>query len=186
MIRPFTIAHISDLHLSAEFRRQNIRRTKQLLDLLSRSNIDHLVITGDIAANAQPGEFAIGRGLLSSYGFYNAQRTTIIPGNHDIFGGVQTAEDILDFPSRCRNTHFHRAMQTFSDAFGELFQGSSVSKDGYWYPFMKDLGPVVLVGLNSVAPHSVAAPPTLSNESAFPADENLSIVPPRGCSVSRH
>lgn len=163
MIRPFTIAHISDLHLSAEFRRQNIRRTKQLLDHLARRNIDHLVITGDIAANAQPAEFAMARGLLTSYGFYDATRTTIIPGNHDIFGGVHTAEDILDFPSRCRHTRVQRTVQMFFDSFGELFRGCSLDMERGCFPFVKDLGPVVLVGLNSVAPYSVVGNPFGSN-----------------------
>lgn len=174
MIKPFIIAHISDLHLSAEYRRQNIRRTKHLLDYLCETEVDHLVITGDIAADARPEEFAIARRLLMSRGLFDAQRTTIIPGNHDIFGGVHAAEDILDFPSRCRNTDLRESMQRFSENFAELLSGCQFGKVGDMYPFVKEVGPVSFIGLNSVVPYSVVQNPFGSNGSV-PDDDLVAV-----------
>ncbi len=163
MIRGYLIAHISDLHLSSEFRRQNIRRVKRLLEFIARRGVDHLVITGDLAANAQPMEFEMVRSLLSSYGFLDPERTTVIPGNHDIFGGVHTAEDVLEFPSRCRRTDIQRSLKLFSTYFGELFQNSQWEGPELTYPFVKRAGPVVFLGMNSVAPYSVLKNPVGSN-----------------------
>ena len=163
MTRVFTIAHISDLHLSSEFRRQNIRHVKRLLDFVARRGIDHLVITGDIAANAQEKEFEIARSLFSSYGFLDPQRATIIPGNHDIFGGVHTAEDVLEFPARCRKTDVQRSLRLFAEYFHELFHGCVFGEKEVSYPFVKDVGPAILLGMNSVAPYSVVKNPVGSN-----------------------
>ncbi len=163
MTRVFTIAHISDLHLSSEFRRQNIRHVKRLLDFAARRGVDHLVITGDIAANAQEKEFEIARSLLSSYGFLDGERATIIPGNHDIYGGVYTAEDVLEFPARCRRTDVQRSLQLFSEYFRELFRDCQFAGEGISYPFVKDVGPAILLGMNSVAPYSVVKNPVGSN-----------------------
>ncbi|MGA9121041.1 MAG: metallophosphoesterase, partial [Bacteroidota bacterium] len=163
MTGTFTLAHISDLHLSPEYRRQNIQGVRRLLDFLATQPIDHIVITGDIAANADRRDFALARMLLSSHGLLDASRTTIIPGNHDIFGGVHTAEDILEFPSRCRKTNVELALEDFTKSFAELFQGCAIGGKGHPYPFVKDLGPVVLIGLNSVADYSVVKNPLGSN-----------------------
>jgi 3',5'-cyclic AMP phosphodiesterase CpdA len=46
-MQTFRIAHISDLHISAEHRRTNIRRTKTILRYCVNQGFDHLVITGD-------------------------------------------------------------------------------------------------------------------------------------------
>ncbi len=165
MTRGSTLAHISDLHLSPEFRRLNIRRVKRLLEIVARRDIDHLVITGDIAANAQPKDFEIARSLLQSYGFLDPQRTTIIPGNHDIYGGVHTAEDVLEFPSRCRRTDLVRARELFTEYFRELFTNCAFEGTGIAFPFVKNLRHVTLLGLDSVAPYSVVKNPVGSNGS---------------------
>lgn len=163
MTSAYSIAHISDLHLSAEFHRHNIRHVKLLLEYIERRGADHLVITGDIASNARPEDFELARSLLSSYGFLDSRRTTIIPGNHDIFGGVHTPEDILAFPSRCRKTDVPASLAVFAEWFGELFNGCYFSGEGVSYPFVKVVGPVTLLGMNSVASYSVLRNPIGSN-----------------------
>ena len=163
MTKNFSIAHISDLHLSPEFRRQNIRHAKRLFEYIAARDVDHLVITGDIAADARPKDFEIARSILSSFGFLDPRKTTIIPGNHDIYGGVHTAEDVLEFPSRCRRTDLQRSLDQFARHFKELFEGCRFDGPGISYPFLKEVGPVVLLGMNSIPPYSVVKNPVGSN-----------------------
>jgi 3',5'-cyclic AMP phosphodiesterase CpdA len=58
-MQPYRIAHISDLHISAEHRRANIRNTKTLLRHIAGQGCNHLVITGDLTADAQKKDYAI-------------------------------------------------------------------------------------------------------------------------------
>jgi 3',5'-cyclic AMP phosphodiesterase CpdA len=163
MTRSLTIAHISDLHLSPEFRRSNIRNTGRLLDHIRRIGAGHLVVTGDLAANAGPDEFAVARKLLGAYGFLDPARLSVVIGNHDVFGGVNTPEDILSFPSRCRATDYDGKVAEFGRWFREAFDSCIGGPDGEIFPFVKDLGPLALVGINSVAPWSGVSNPLGSN-----------------------
>ena len=97
------IAHIADLHLSLLHRREAIRNLKRVLEHVTRQNPDHVVVTGDLSADARARELELARKIFDSYGLFHSRRLTVLPGNHDIFGGVHTAEDVLAFPSRCRH-----------------------------------------------------------------------------------
>jgi len=163
MTRPLTIAHISDLHLSPEFKRSNIRNTRSLLDHIARLGVDHLVVTGDIAANGSPSDFSIARKMFEGYGLLDPRKLSVVIGNHDIYGGVNTAEDILSFPARCRATDYTGKVGEFGRWFREAFTGCIGGPDGELFPFVKDLGGVVLVGINSIAPYSAVANPLGSN-----------------------
>jgi 3',5'-cyclic AMP phosphodiesterase CpdA len=157
------IAHLSDLHLSAEHGRRNLRRAKRLLDFVLRSGVNHLVVTGDITADARPSDLQVARNLFASCGLLDPARLTVIPGNHDIYGGVHTAEEILEFPSRCRSTMVEDREQEFLEAFRETFRGSLRPKKGHPFPFAKVVGEVVFFGLNSVAAYSPLKNPVGSN-----------------------
>ena len=82
----FTIAHISDLHLSAEHKRFNLRRARRLLEEIGRRRVDHVVVTGDIAADADRREFEIARGLFRNSGLLDPAKLSLVIGNHDVFG----------------------------------------------------------------------------------------------------
>lgn len=160
---PLTIAHISDLHLSTTHKRTNIRNTKRLLDYIGRLNVDHLIITGDITASAEKTDFQLARSIFDGYGLLNTRRMSVAIGNHDIFGGVHTAEEILDFPKRCKHTNFHRKVEMFVEHFGELFRDTIVASDRHPFPYLKPLGGLVLIGMNSVAEYSTVKNPVGSN-----------------------
>ena len=53
------IAHISDLNLCRIFKRQNIRKTKNIIKYAVQNGFDHLVITGDISDNSEEIDFTI-------------------------------------------------------------------------------------------------------------------------------
>jgi len=162
-MEPFRIAHISDLHLSAEHKRTNLRRARRLLEEIRRRRVDHVVVTGDIAADADGREFDIARRLFRNAGLLESSKLSLVIGNHDIFGGVHRAEDILTFPRRCRDTDVDAQVESFRSSFHESFERSMFSAHGKAFPYAKVLGDVVLFGVNSVARHSGVKNPVGSN-----------------------
>lgn len=163
MTSSMTIAHVSDLHLSREHKRYNLRRARRLLEAVVRQNVDHVVITGDIAADADRSDFEAARKLFSSMGLLDPRRLSVVIGNHDIFGGVHRAEDILTFPRRCRDTDFGAKAEEFREYFHEAFSKCLFGAPSGPFPYAKILGDTVLIGLNSVAHYSRIKNPVGSN-----------------------
>lgn len=163
MTSSYTIAHIADLHLSAEHKRFNLRRARRLLDAVAGQNVDHVVVTGDIAADANRRDFEIAHRLFRSAGLTESGRLSVVIGNHDIFGGVHAAEDILSFPRRCREVDYARRVEEFRVQFHESFERCLFASDSNPFPFAKILGNIVLIGMNSVARYSKVKNPVGSN-----------------------
>jgi 3',5'-cyclic AMP phosphodiesterase CpdA len=174
MNQPFVIAHISDLHLSPEFRRTNIRRTKRVLEQLPALGVHHLVITGDIAANAEKKDFVLARTLLRNYGWLDGKSLSLVIGNHDVYGGVHHAEDIFTFPKQCKHTDVKRKVSEFYDHFHEAFAGCSFGAAGSPFPFVKHVHGTAIIGMNSVAPYSRVKNPIGSNGHVS-ADERAAV-----------
>ncbi len=158
-----TVAHISDLHLSPEHRRKNIRATKRLLEYIGTLGVDHLVITGDIVATAGKQDFQLARAILKSSGWLDSKALSIVIGNHDIFGGVHHAEDILTFPKHCKQTDYKAKVMEFHDYFHEAFDKCLLGSQSSVFPYGKVIGDVVFVGMNSVAEYSKLGNPIGSN-----------------------
>jgi 3',5'-cyclic AMP phosphodiesterase CpdA len=157
------IAHIADLHLSLLYRREAIRNLKRVLEHITRKNPDHVVVTGDISADARTRELHLARRVFESYGLFHTKRLTVLPGNHDIFGGVHTAEDVLAFPSRCRHTQFEERTEKFLEVFHEVYDGALHASRKQFFPFAKIVGNVALIGANSVMEHHPLKNPVGSN-----------------------
>lgn len=147
------IAHISDLHISTKMKRRNIKNTYKLLEHLLKNNYDHIVITGDITENGTRSEFKMMRKVLSEFNLLDAKKLSMVIGNHDIFGGVQYAEDIVGFPQKCRKIDYIEKLQEFGHYFSEIFEGVH-SPTGDLFPYAKDLDETVLVGVNSISKYS--------------------------------
>jgi 3',5'-cyclic AMP phosphodiesterase CpdA len=163
MTDSITIAHLADFHLSSEHKRFNLRRARRLLDSVAELGVEHVVITGDIAADADRRDFEIARRLLKNRGLLEPHKLSVVIGNHDVFGGVHSADDIPTFPQRCKHTDYRKRIEEFREyfheAFGRCLYGSTASA----FPFAKVLGPIVLVGVNSVAKYSRVKNPLGSN-----------------------
>lgn len=157
------LAHISDLHICSKFKRSNIAKTKKLLKHALDSGADHIVITGDISDNAQEQDFFIFRKILQSFDLLSAERTSVVIGNHDIFGGVQTAHDIVSFPSKCINTNYRQKVENFVKYFEELFENTFIPHKEEMFPFAKEIDDVVLIGVNSIDEYSKLKNPFASN-----------------------
>ncbi len=163
MTAPFTIAHLSDLHLSAEHKRNHIRRTRRALDHIHALGVDHLVVTGDITADGSPADLRIARSVFASAGLLSPSRLTVTIGNHDVFGGVHTAEDVLTFPTRCANTDEKAQLLAFGHTFHETFRGAVMPSEKRIFPFAKLLGDVAIIAVNTIAPYSRMKNPLGSN-----------------------
>ncbi len=154
----FRIAHISDTHVSPEYNRRNILKLKCLLSQVIDEGYDHLVITGDIAGHGEERDFRSVRRILKYFGLLEYEKLTVTIGNHDIFGGIHRAEDLLSFGKHCRSINYAEKMNLFERAFRETFPAKAYESERV-FPFVKIIGPVVFVGMNSVRPfHPVLNP----------------------------
>ncbi len=162
-MRPITLAHISDFHLSPHFQRSNIRNVKQVLDFLFQQKVDHILFTGDITADARTKDYHLARTIFKNYDLLDPLKMSIVIGNHDIFGGVHMAEDILDFPRRCRKTNYENMVHEFKHHFHELFENCTGGSKRDPFPYFKSIGDLLVIGLNSVAEYSPMKNPVGSN-----------------------
>jgi 3',5'-cyclic AMP phosphodiesterase CpdA len=144
----FRLAHLSDLHLPADWtpagvaelfskrtlsriawRRKRRRHSTDVLAALAADVAawapDHVAITGDLTNFSTPEEFAGARAWLEAFG--EAAQITVSPGNHDalVAGGLEA--------------RFAGLRPWFGDA-GEAF------------PFVRRRGPLALVNLSSARP----------------------------------
>ena len=158
MSQTLTLAHLSDLHLTPLDgfgpRHWNVKRTLGYLNWhrgrkrVHRIEViealvadlrglapDHVAVTGDLVNIGLPSEHAAALGWLESLGA--SERVSVVPGNHDIY--VQLASD--------PGVERWRDYMT-SDAFGVGLGLAAV--DGF--PYVRKLGHVALIGLNSAEP----------------------------------
>lgn len=158
-----TIAHLTDVHLGpiAGFdpRYWNLKRALGYLnwvrnrkgayqrDVLDRIVADmaaqtphHIAVTGDLANIGLPQEHIDALAWLKSLG--PPERVTVIPGNHDIYSYI----------GRDPGTRRWAAYMA-SDA-----QGAALAGTGEDFPFVRVIGQVALIGVNS----GVTTPPFMA------------------------
>ncbi len=156
------LGHISDLHFTSFFKNNNLSSLKYALDYLISSHVEHIIITGDLTDNAQYEDFNTIRNVFKEFGILRSDRLSLVIGNHDIFGGVQTAEDIFNFNTKCKNTDYEKKVNEFYSIYKECFDNCFyLSKNVF--PYAKILDDTLLVGMNSIAPFSNFNNPFASN-----------------------
>lgn len=161
------IIHLSDLHISKDFKRDNIKKFKACLKYISQFSFDHLVITGDLSENGKPDEYKIIRQILKSYDLLDSAKVSIVIGNHDIFGGVHRATDIIDFPRRCKNVDYELQIANFIYCFEELFADCQFVSPNKFFPYYKDLGEIGIIGINSIDTYSKIRNPMASTGKVY-------------------
>lgn len=157
MSQPITIAHLTDLHIGpiAGFspRHWNVKRAigyinwlrnrksafqravlDRIVDDMRRQAPDHVVVTGDLVNIGLPQEHINALAWLESLG--PPERVTVIPGNHDIYAR-------LWFDPGTRR--WSRYMQ--SDPAGAGYVEADAP-----FPFVRLVGGVALIGVNSAVP----------------------------------
>lgn len=157
------IAHISDLHLNSFYNDSVFKRIHLLLKHISERNVDHLIITGDLTDNATEKDLEIFRRMLKRHDFLSGDRVSIVIGNHDIFGGVQKAEEIFIFPEKCGTVNYNKKVSSFVSYFSEAFENCEYLSPKDFFPFAKRINNTLLIGLNSIAPYSKLSNPFGSN-----------------------
>ncbi len=157
------IIHISDLHFTTFFSTNNLSRIEQALKFAVELESDHIVITGDLTDNAAPKDFYILRKLFDKLGILDGNKLSLVIGNHDIFGGVQTAEDIFLFSDKCRRTNYFKKVKEFYSCFPELFDNAAYFNSELIFPFAKIIDDFIFIGMNSIAEYSKVNNPFASN-----------------------
>jgi 3',5'-cyclic AMP phosphodiesterase CpdA len=125
-----------------------------LLRAILEAGCDHIVISGDIVSTADPDDFYLAREVFANFGLLDSRMLTLVPGNHDIFGGPHRAVDVISFPRHIRSVDYRKNLDLFYDTFPETFVGARHLLKNEVYPFVKHVGPFALLGLNSIPPWS--------------------------------
>jgi len=146
----FVLGHLSDLHLAAPPRLQEVAgkrglgfinwhrgrkliHRREVIDALTRdlkaSAPDHIAVTGDLVNLSLPAEYARARAWLNGLG--PPSDVTVIPGNHDIY--------------------VPEAQQGPAKYWGEYMRGDDGADSGT-FPFLRRRGAVALIALCSALP----------------------------------
>ncbi len=153
MSQPFTLAHLSDVHLppmpALALRDLNVKRVLGFLNWhrrrkyqhsaqvlarlvadLATQSTDHIAVTGDLVNIGLPAEYEAAARWLQDLG--PAGQVTAIPGNHDIYVDLGADPGIGRWQPH-------------------MTGGAAPSGDAA-FPFLRRLAHVALIGLNSAFP----------------------------------
>lgn len=115
---------------------------QQCLQTIEQINADHTVITGDMTHIGLPAEFDQVAYWLAQH--FNAQDTTVIPGNHDLYVEAKWANTFAKWqPYMCSDTDL-RDLVDDTPAFAESIES--------YYPVIRVRPPLVYIGISSVFP----------------------------------
>jgi 3',5'-cyclic AMP phosphodiesterase CpdA len=158
MSTAFTLAHLSDVHLAplppfgvrdwrvkrllgyANWQRN--RRSVHLRPIVDRlvadllaQRPDHIAVTGDLVNIGLAEEHIRALAWLQSLG--SPDRVTVVPGNHDIY-----------VPMRGDPGAMRWSQYMMSNALGGAIAGGTAAP----FPFVRQFGRIVLIGVNSALP----------------------------------
>lgn len=157
------IAHISDLHLCSNFKSFNYQKLEKTILEALKLGVQHFVFSGDITDNANEADLIKFKKILIKHNIYNTQKTTVTIGNHDIFGGPQTANDVINFPSKCIRTNYQQKIELFINHLKELFENTFTIDSKFDFPFLKIINDNALIIINSIDEYSRFKNPFASN-----------------------
>jgi 3',5'-cyclic AMP phosphodiesterase CpdA len=156
MTDTFTLAHLSDAHLppitgfaprywnakralgwlnwmrGRQFVHRRDVADRITADMRSQAP-DHIAVTGDLMNLGLPGEASAARSWLEGLG--RPENVTVIPGNHDIYTTPGEAACLSEW------TEYMQANGASGTA------GAAAA-----FPFVREVGPLVLIALNSAHP----------------------------------
>lgn len=142
----YKIAHISDLHISANDV-DSEKLFSRLISDITDKNCNHIILTGDFVHQPTKENFDYVKYLFRNNNIYSRDKLTVIPGNHEIFGGADKKGKSFLFPTQCKNQDYDLNLENVSDFLEEIFPERF---DGE-YPFIKILtDKIVLSCFNSV------------------------------------
>jgi 3',5'-cyclic AMP phosphodiesterase CpdA len=162
------IAHISDLHVLAlegavplrlfnkratgyaniRWNRGHVHKSdivRAIAARLATSNVDHVIISGDVSNLALEAEFEAVRAILDDVLGIPAASVTMVPGNHDVY--TRGAE---------KHRRFSRHFTPYLVSDLPQYQ---TSHPGGMFPVVKLRGPVAIIGLST----ALARPPFVAS-----------------------
>ena len=140
----YKIAHISDLHLCFNDNNKYGEKLIELLKDIKSRNCDHIAVTGDLVENPELKDLQYLKEIFSHFDLLDSAKLSLIPGNHDIFGGAPSGMNFFTFPTICKNTIYADNERNFIEAFNESFPERSA------FPYLKLIDNIALIGINSV------------------------------------
>ncbi|MEO8665343.1 MAG: metallophosphoesterase [Ignavibacteria bacterium] len=153
----YKIAHISDLHVSYMDDDGHGNNMIELLSDIRERGCDHVLVTGDIAENPNIQDLLYVRELFSHFDLLDSSKMSVIPGNHDIFGGAPKGPDFFRFAMMCKKIDYDEKVDQFIDVFKETFPSNNS------FPYLKIINNIAIVGINSIDKWSVKKNPEGSN-----------------------
>lgn len=147
MTETYTLAHLTDVHLSPitgfvprywnakrvaghvnwHTKRRGVHLTESANKLIADAKAlraDHIAITGDLVNLGLPGEIEAAAQWLQTVG--SPSSVTVVPGNHDIYSTM----------------HGDAGVARWADYMGG-------DAETHAFPFVRRVGPLALIGLNS-------------------------------------
>lgn len=153
----YKIAHISDTHISFNDTNGHGKNLVELLKDIRSRECDHIVITGDLVENPEPREFQYVKEILSHFEILSPDKLSVIPGNHDIFGGAPNSVMFFTFQLICKETNTKLNEEKFIETFQDTFPEEKS------FPYLKVIDNIAFIGINSMDKWSVKKNPEGSN-----------------------
>ncbi|HQY19457.1 MAG TPA: metallophosphoesterase [Ignavibacteria bacterium] len=153
----FKIAHISDTHLRLDDINGGGKAFVELMEDIKKKNCDHVILSGDLVDNVNEKDFRFAKELLKNYDLVRGDKFTLVPGNHDIFGGAEMGIEGLKFIFKCSNADYDLNVKIFAEHFNESFP------ETIEFPYLKIFDNVAIIALNSIDRWDIKKNPEGSN-----------------------
>jgi Icc protein len=139
----YKIAHISDIHIK-NAKHVHFEFFNKILKSIKKNDVDHILLTGDIVDYANPEEFRLVKNTLELFGYYHKDKLSVIPGNHDIYGGPSDKVPSYLYIQNSKKLNFKKTVTKFVNQFSEIQESKN-------FPYLKNLGDnISVIGLNSI------------------------------------
>jgi len=153
----YKIAHISDTHISFKDTNGHGKALVELLKDIRQRECSHIVITGDLVENPELREFQYVKEILSHFEILTPEKLSVIPGNHDIFGGAPSSVMFFTFPLTCKETDMESNLEKFTETFKDTLP------ENRSFPYLKVIENIAIIGINSMDKWSIDKNPEGSN-----------------------
>lgn len=153
----YKIAHISDSHISFNDENQRGKKLVELLEDIDARKCNHIILTGDIVDNPDRKDFLYVREIFSHFDLLDANKMSVVPGNHDIFGGAEKGNNFFRFVNQCSETDYDGNVERFIETFQETFPSN------HSFPYLKIIDNIAIIGVNCIDRWSIDRNPEGSN-----------------------
>ena len=168
------IAHLSDLHVDAARAEKHLDDVHRLLTEALEAGADHIVITGDLSHTGRAEDLWLLRDVFLAYDLLDPAKLSVVVGNHDVYGFASSPAEALAFPKRCAATDLDTTVAGFYRTFEETLEGAHFPLHHDPSVYAKQVGPALIVGVNSVGRYSPVANP-LGSKGAIDEERRVAL-----------